>query len=597
MKQRTYISILFLACAMLASAIPVQRGYKKMITLIDGTAVEAELRGDEYGSYWETADGNCYFRFGGDEYYTLVNKDAVQKKANGRRMKANAHRIQRMNKARRGKIGGDHDPYIGMKKGLVILVTYPNKQFYGLDTPAFFKRVMNTRHLAENGTSYTRRIGFKGSVKDYFSDQSNGLFELDFDVVGPYQLSHEYAYYGAHTADGKNDSRVGTMIYEALTLADPDVDYRDYDWDGDGEVEQVYVMYAGLGEAAGGDEDTVWPHEHTLMASYGNPYFSKEDGNVKLNTYACGSELSKFGRLQNTERVDGIGTICHEFSHCLGLPDMYDTHNDRNGFFGMGYWDLMCAGSYNGESLVPPNFSAYEKIYSGWVTPIVLDKPTTLRNLQPQGKAYGQVFVIYNDQHPDEYYLLENRQQSGNVWDSQIASSGLMIQYVDFNADIWEYNNLNSNYKFSDDYGDSWAYIDNDHERCTIFHADGTDGVYDEEGDLYPYNGNNSLTDTSSPAAILRNGSQFMGKPITNITQNADGTISFDFMGGSETNIVDGIEEVFTGADDYVGQTQVFDLQGRAIYTAPTQTFDIHDVPARGVLVVKKGTKSYKILR
>ena len=407
-----------------------------------------------------------------------------------------------------------------------------------------------------NETGYANSLGFVGSVKDYFLAQSNGQFELDFDVVGPYTLNHEYAYYGAPSGNS-HDVRPCDMVYDACRLADPDVNFTDYDWDGDGYVEQVYVLFAGLGQAAGGDENTIWPHEYKLQYGNNGSYVSK-DNNVVVNTYACGPELTlQYTPVAYRERVDGIGTLCHEFSHCLGYPDLYDTGNGGN--FGMGEFDLMDAGSYNGESFCPPNYSAYEKWFAGWITPTILDKPVSVKGMQAQDVKYGQAFVVYNDNNKNEYYLIENRQQSVGIWDKQLPASGMMITHVDYDKDIWEYNNVNTFVNYSNLY--------NDHQRLTIFHADNDESTETQAGDLYPFNGNNSLTDTSSPAATIYQGGTIMGKPITNITQNEDGSIDFDFMGGSNDNIISGIHFIENDETPSFGQG-VYSLDGRYMGTS-----------------------------
>ena len=417
-----------------------------------------------------------------------------------------------------------------------------------------------------NETGYANSLGFVGSVKDYFLAQSNGQFELDFDVVGPYTLNHEYAYYGAPSGNS-HDVRPCDMVYDACRLADPDVNFADYDWDGDGYVEQVYVLFAGLGQAAGGDENTIWPHEYKLQEGNNGSYVSK-DNNVVVNTYACGPELTlQYTPVAYRERVDGIGTLCHEFSHCLGYPDLYDTGNGGN--FGMGEFDLMDAGSYNGESFCPPNYSAYEKWFAGWITPTVLDKPASVKGMQAQDVKYGQAFVVYNDNNKNEYYLIENRQQNVGIWDKQLPASGMMITHVDYDENIWEWNNVNTFVNYSNQYGPEHAYLDNDHQRLTIFHADNEEGAStkSQAGDLYPFNGNNSLTDTSSPAATIYQGGTTMGKPITNITQNEDGSIDFDFMGGSNDNIISGIHFVENDEMSSFGQG-VYSLDGRYMGTS-----------------------------
>lgn len=556
-------------CAASLYAIPAKKGVWRMVTLEDGTQVRVELQGDEYAHYWADTEGNGYNLDSSAGVYRKIDIKKTLLAGMEKREQANLRRSTRIKGMRKGTRGiGDQTNYEGQKKGVIILVEFKDVKFGMGHDKAYYNRVANE-------IGFTSSLGFKGSVKDYFLAQSNGKFELDFDVVGPYQLSHEMVYYGGNGSDGQ-DLRPGFMVAEACKAADADVNFADYDWDGDGEVDQVYVLYAGKGEAAGGEEDTVWPHEWNLTTAYGEKLVTEDNG-MKIDTYACGSEMTIFqSPLGWRSRVDGIGTICHEFSHCLGYPDLYDTNYGGN--YGMGSWDLMDQGSYNVNSFCPPNFSAYEKWFSGWIEPIVLDKPTTVKNMAPQGMHYGEAFVIYNDAHEDEYYLIENRQKDSDIWDSGIAGSGLMITHVDYNKDIWAFNNVNTNVNYSETYGDKWAYLDNDHERLTIFHADNE--TKKEEGDLYPYNGNNSLTDTSEPMAILYNGPATMGKSITNITQNEDGTINFDFMGGSEDNII-------------YGTTAIRDIKADVTpASGKTYTLDGKEAPKgyRGV-VVKNGKK------
>lgn len=560
MKQLLLTTILG-SMALTVHAIPAKKGVWRIVTLSDGTQKRVELRGDEFCSYWEDADGECYRLENKTGHYIKVDAEALKAKGIKLRTEANKERVERMVKARRQtsikKVGQPTGSFFGKKKGLIILVQYPDKSFKFGHNKTMYNKVANQ-------TGYTTSLGFVGSVKDYFLAQSNGQFELDFDVVGPYTLSQKYAYYGAHSGND-NDVRPFDMVYEACQMADADVNFSDYDWDGDGYVEQVYVLYAGLGEAAGGDENTIWPHESKLQYGNNGSYVSK-DNNVVVNTYACGPELTmQYTPVGYKERVDGIGTICHEFSHCLGYPDLYDTA--YKGHFGMGDFDLMCSGSYNGESLCPPNYTAYEKWFAGWITPIVLDKPTTIKGLSAQDVKYGQTFVIYNDKNPDEYYLIENRQNNIGIWDRKLPASGLMITHVDYDANVWALNNVNTIVNYSDKYGPEYAYMDNDHQRMTIFHADNSEGStdQDEAGDLYPYNGNNSLTDTSTPAATVYTGGT-MGKPITNITQNEDGTIDFDFMGGSADNVITGIQQATMGQNDAVHKG-VYSLDGRYLGT------------------------------
>ena len=549
--------------ALSAQAVPAKKGVWRMVTLADRTQKRVELRGDEFCSYWVDAEGVSYNLDSESKRYVRVDANALQLRASQLRAKANQDRIARMAKARRmatkKSLGQTNGSYFGKKKGLIILVQYKDKKFKFGHNQKMYNRIANE-------TGYANPIGFVGSVKDYFLAQSNGQFELDFDVVGPYTLNHEYAYYGAPSGDS-HDVRPCDMVYDACRLADPDVNFADYDWDGDGYVEQVYVLFAGLGQAAGGDENTIWPHESKLQYGNNGSYVSK-DNNVVVNTYACGPELTlQYTPVAYRERVDGIGTLCHEFSHCLGYPDLYDTNYGGN--FGMGSFDLMDAGSYNGESFCPPNYSAYEKWFAGWITPTVLDKPASVKGMQAQDVKYGQTFVVYNDNNKNEYYLIENRQQNVGIWDKQLPASGMMITHVDYDENIWKRNNVNTIVNYSNQYGPEYAYLDNDHQRLTIFHADNEEGssADSQAGDLYPFNGNNSLTDTSSPAAIIYQGGSTMGKPITNITQNEDGSIDFDFMGGSNDNIISGIHFIENDEMSSFGQG-VYSLDGRYMGTS-----------------------------
>ena len=563
MMMKRNVKLLMLASllgfvALSAQAVPAKKGVWRMVTLADGTQKRVELRGDEFCSYWVDAEGVSYNLDSESKRYVKVDANALQLRASQLRAKANQDRIERMAKARRmsakKSLGQTNGSYTGKKKGLIILVQYKDKKFKFGHNQKMYDRMANE-------TGYNTSLGFVGSVKDYFLAQSNGQFELDFDVVGPYTLNHEYAYYGAPSGES-HDVRPRDMVYDACRLADPDVNFADYDWDGDGYVEQVYVLFAGLGQAAGGDENTIWPHESKLQYGNNGSYVSK-DNNVTVNTYACGPELTlQYTPIAYRERVDGIGTLCHEFSHCLGYPDLYDTNYGGN--FGMGSFDLMDAGSYNGESFCPPNYSAYEKWFAGWITPIVLDKPASVKGMQAQDVKYGQAFVVYNDNNKNEYYLIENRQQSVGIWDKQLPASGMMITHVDYDENIWALNNVNTIVNYSNQYGKDYAYLDNDHQRLTIFHADNEEGAStkSQAGDLYPFNGNNSLTDTSSPAATIYQGGSTMDKPITNITQNEDGSIDFDFMGGSNDNIITGIHFVENDEVPSFGQG-VYSLDGR----------------------------------
>lgn len=518
------LGLLFLTTTAVAMAVPAKRGVWKTVMLADGTEVRAELRGDEHAHFWQTEDGRRLTECDGIWQEATVEQLLVRQMS--RKAKLVASHAQ---KAPRKVTIGERTSYMGKKKGIVILAQYTDVKFKSDNNLAKYKRILN-----EEG--YTTTEGFKGSVADYFKAQSGGLFELEFDVVGPYTMKYNRAYYGGNNSNDE-DKNPDAMIVEACKAADAEVNFADYDWDGDGYVDQVFVLYAGTGEADSYDNDAIWPHMYELSATRKS---MKLDG-VTIDTYACSNEVDMYGS------IEGIGCFCHEFSHCMGFPDFYDVFYEGN--FGMSSFDLMEQGSYNGNGFLPAGYSGHEKMMCGWLEPVELDAENVeVSNLKPMSEG-GKSYVIYNKAHPDEYYMLENRQKTG--WDAGLPAKGLMITHVDFDKNIWEANIPNSIISASSEYVKYYGYPVNDHQRMTIFHADNNDDskywnssaqTYSQTTlttDLYPYQKNDSLTNTSKPAATLYNkntdGTKFMNKKILGITQNSDRTMSFRFVGAEET--------------------------------------------------------------
>ena len=541
-------TFLLLLVTMAVVAVPAKKGLWKTITLANGQEVKAQLKGDEFGHFWCTADGKHYVAVNGQFQEETL---AIRQSAAMRRAQAQKHRAARLPRQTANGARRASDTYLNQKKGLIILVNFKDVKFQEENNQALYNNIANT-------PGYTDDNGFVGSIADYFKDQSRGKFELTFDVVGPVTVSKNAAYYGENDIYG-NDKHPEEMVVEAVKLAKDLVsDWTVYDWDGDKEADQVMIVYAGEGEADGGSEDTIWPHEWELQ--YVNQAFVVADG-IKVNTYAVANE----GFIQQDYwtgveyfSLNGIGTICHEFSHCLGLMDMYDV--SYGGYYGMNEWSPMDAGSYNGGGFVPAGFTSFEKYSIGWIEPVELTSATEVSGMRALTEA-NDVYIIKNASHPDEYYLLENRQKKG--WDAYVPSEGMLILHVDYNEEVWYFNLVNSNSDGSD------GYPVNDHQRCTIFHADGVDktsALYDKivavaeqmgnasgsdydkledqyydlwdqyvadiKGDVYPQKGNNQLTNTSTPRSFLYNkntdGRKLMNISITDITLN-DGLISFKF--------------------------------------------------------------------
>ena len=561
-KLYLMLSMLF-AFGAAANAVPAKK-LQKVITLTNGTQVSVELRGDEYLSWWEGTDGTAYRATADENVFEAFDLEAQKPAAAARRARTEQGRVARLARVKnslkgiddkmRG-LGGDHITYKGVKKGLVVLVDLKNKKFADGHDLEYYKNVINGKDFSDE------EEGYVGSVRDYFLAQSNGQFELDFDVVGPVTMSKNYGYYGNDGAYQK-DEKVYEMIKEACDGIKDQVDLKDYDWDGDGEADQVFFLYAGLGQASGGSAGTVWPHESELRY-WPCGVLSYPTG--KINTYACANELQPETQGSSRYISAGIGTICHEFSHCLGFADMYDTTG--GGGYGMSVFDVMDQGSYNGNGFVPCNYTAFERIYAGWVEAIELESPATVKDMKSVSD-YGRPFIMYNYKNTNEYFLMENRQNTG--WDKGLyGSNGLLIVHVNYVPSRWANNSVNS----------SAEKI----QCCTVVNADGSreNTQYSLQGDLYPYEVkgvtmNDEFTDESEPAAKLytknSDNSYALGIPITQI-KRSKGSISFLVCGGDDNNVID---NTFNGVVDGINgvtvankatDNRIYSIDGRYLGT------------------------------
>lgn len=509
--KKILLSLSALLLTTASFAIPARPGIWRTITLTDGTQVQAQLQGDEHLNYYEDAEGNTYTENADGTFYPFNLNEAKE------RVKTRLNKMRAAAAAKHpNRAIGQYGNYTGKKRCLIILAQFTDVKFAAGHDNAYYTRVANEEN-------FTSAEGHRGSVRDYFLAQSNGKFELNFDIAGPYTMPNSASYYGSNTPS--SDAKASEMIATACKMANADgVDFSKYDWEGDGNVDMVFVIYAGYGEATSTKRpDVIWPHQYELYYTGKDLYLN----NKYVNVYACSNEIDEINDT-GKPHVQGIGAICHEFSHCLGYPDLYDTGSA--GRFGLGHFDLMCQGSYNGDTFRPAGYSSYEKWMAGWLTPIELSNEDKQINDLKAVSDNGEAYIIYNQRNRNEYYLLENRQHTG--WDDALPGTGLQISHVDYDRTSWEYNRVNAE----------------DHQRFTIFHADGLAGANNENNDLYPYKDNNSLTNNSYPAATLYNsnsdGTLMMNRGVTNITQNADGTMSFKYEHVSKTLTPEKTEEV-----------------------------------------------------
>ena len=413
----------------------------------------------------------------------------------------------------------------------IILAAYSDVDFTIPDVQQVWDAMANQPGYSDHGAY--------GCMAEYFLEQSYGQFRVTFDVLGPVTLPQRRSYYGKG-----DDGMINTMIFDACTLAAalPGADFSRYDWNGDGTVEAVLVVYAGIGEnVLGAPSDVVWPKQG-YVSSY-------SAGGMRLNTYACSNEL-----VYPNNRQEGFGTLLHEFSHCLGLPDLYNTDNSVNDYIIFDEWDLMDGGCYAADGWGPVSYSAYERMLCGWLQPEELTAETEISAFRPLNDG-GGAYLIRNDANSDEFFLLENRQQTG--FDYYLPGHGLLVTHVG----QYRPGSLFPNYGSSilvqpvpaDDLEFRWSYKKYVQDYYGVTLPDNQLNIdskykgyqYDDigrsrlmTGTAYPYVAddvvlNDELTDTSTPAATLRyantSGEKLLSKPITGIRED-DGLISFRFM-------------------------------------------------------------------
>ena len=443
---------------------------------------------------------------------------------------------------------------------LVILVSFRDTDF-SLDHPMeYYDRLFN-----EPGFNEEKRNA-SGCVADYFRAQSYGLFNLKFDVYGPIKVDTLAQPYNNPTEKTKNFG--GAILRRAtLQLLDSlaagvydndgwDGDFDKYDWNNNGSINQVIYVYAGVPGNISDERSYghIWPNTSTFTSV-------QTPGGKRISSYSCSGERWPTNSILRC----GLGTIAHEFSHCLGLPDIYPT-KDEVGYSVCDEWDLMDGGNFTNYGFCPPNYTALEKYLLGWLEFTDLDTPATVTDMKPSAEG-GDVYRI---KHSDsEWYLLENRQQRD--WDLGAPGKGLVIYHVTYDGSVWRNNSVNNDRdkrRFylvpadNKDY-DTWRAeigVNNPYAtspRLNNRHLSTSPYPYVSGGEVL----NNQLTDISVPAAVMfYPDGALLGKPITNITMTDDGLVSFDFMGGATA-----IAAVRTKADAMVAG--IYDLSGRRVQT------------------------------
>lgn len=479
----------------------------------DGSTVEVRLHGDETFHVITSADNKWLLeRNGQGDYFKTAPFDSLGFVSRYRLAKAKAAVL-----AQPAKLGGSGFPAHGQQRAIAILVEYPETEQHP-EGRRF--RIENPRqHFDDmlNAPDYNND-GATGSVHNYFFDSSNGQLDLRFDVYGPITLENDLSFY-TKLINGEN-LNAWCMAEEACRAVDDVVDFATYDRDNDGIIDNVYIFYAGEGGATSANPaDCVWQHAADIEKITGKQF--KFD-NLRLNHYACSNEY-RYVTGASSETViqaEGIGTVCHEFSHVLGLPDFYDVTG--GGTTTPGQWAIMDTGCHLNDSRTPPLYSAIERLLLGWIEPVLIGKEP--KSLSLRNIAENEAYRI-NTPNDNEYFLLENRRQKG--WDSFLPGHGMLVWHINYNPDYWNSNQVNTR--------PIAPGVD-------IVRADGIFGLATQTGDPFPGSENvTALNDEGYPNMRTQDYKP-TGAPISNITEVGE-MISFDICKSvSSLGKVDGLK-------------------------------------------------------
>jgi len=581
MRKKLLFGLLF--AAMTAGAVKMKPGIN-IIKQADGTTITVRAYGDEDLSYFLASDGTLLYQEGTNFYIAGVKADGTLystgvlahepsmrtikeisaiKAQNAKAFYNSMETQAKANKVRREPMTPDNSllPSLGKHKIPVILVEFSDVEFSVENPKATFDKYLNGKELFNKETDPEMGQNY-ASVAKYFKDMSFGKFEPEFEVYGPVNLGKPLATYGAGYSSQEN---MGLLLTDACTAVDDEVDFTQYDSNDDGNIDLIYIIYAGFSQSiAGNSTDCIHPKSGYLS-------LAKSFDGMDVKRYGVNNELNGTPADQaNGPIINGIGLFCHEFSHCMGLPDLYPKSGsiaeaciNQN----MDYWSLMDAGEYTANGYRPTAYTAWERERLGWMEIGTLTGPSNveLKSLDEGGAA----FRIYNDKDETghEYYIVENVQNNG--WNKNLFGNGLMVTHVDYLSSQFSLGGCKVNnteghprmhvmaadgmfvpeYFLGSTIEDSYITFLKEHNANLVAKYGGQvfsidDYKAEAAGDLFPGTSNaTSLTDDSQPMKAWTYNGETMGKPITDITNDTEkGIVSFKFMGGGEP--VDGINEV-----------------------------------------------------
>lgn len=571
------MGLLFAACLMAVSA-SARPGWSKPldVPLPDGTTITLLMHGDEFLNFITTADGYTVVKHA-DGYYhyaerqadgtlaptAVVARNAAERTAEEQaflstikpRIRPDMTKSQRALKEGAARLYGT-SPWTlsantattapdGPRKvlggridyskfhGLVILVEFTDRKFLREDANSFYQDLTSKENLKgfydAKGENYTE---IDGSVRDYFYQNSLEQFSPSFDVVGPVQISYK------STDAGKNQN-IYPLLRAALQVANDEVDYTQYDLNNDGHVDMVYFIFAGYGSyVQGNNENYIWPHASDL-SGYSLWQGLRFDG-MRFSRYACSVEIQDLEALADKhQNLDGIGTMCHEFSHVLGLADHYDTDYEQNGQADHpGAWDIMASGADYNNGYTPAGYNAYERYTLGFAP---------LQTIDVAGKYELEPFITSNQFYriatgtKKEFFYIENRQKTG--WDRFLPGHGLLVWRVDStNTNVWENNTVNA---------------DDSHLYYELLKARPEKSM----GSAYvPFPGAGNVVDLTSDGnpALLSWAGQEAVVDLFDIYERTDGTIIFNAGKNLYESVVEDFELMAYTSDNATAQPGVF---------------------------------------
>lgn len=543
---------MILLTAISAMAVPASPDLR-MHVQPDGSVIEFRIFGDENDHYMTDVNG----------MELLFDEEGFLRPA-AEIPGAITRATRAIDTRRKFLISGSSFPSEGSPKALVVLVRFRERFFSMTDPQEYYTRMLNEEGFSDHMAT--------GSVRDFFVENSMGKFTPQFDVYGPVGMSKSMDHYGMNDRYG-NDMYPHELVIEALTKLDDEVDFSQYDTDGDGVIDNVYVFYAGYGEQDAGTSTLLWPHSADIVDfNLGEDYYF--DGKL-LNRYAMSNELKA-----NTTTPDGIGTFVHEFSHVLGIPDLYSTIYSRA--FTPGRYSTLDMACYNNFSRTPAYYSLFERMSVGWATPMTIDGDGEYELLPIQESNTGYIIPTENQ---DEFYLLENRQLVGS--DEYIPGHGMLVWHIDFNQRIWDDNFVNN---------------DRFHQYVDIVEADNNPTDLSRGGDPFPGTGTiRNFGFSTIPSLRSWADKELSVNEISNINEHEDWRITFtvkgsilgiDSVAASEAN-----GPVFAADGSLINRSydipaEIFDAAGRKVaILSPGQSASL----PRGIYIARTSASSQKI--